>query len=242
MLYINLGINENGIPVFENQAEKYGLDDSTYSSHAQFFDYDNDGDLDLFIGVNRIEGIDPNVFRNIHDDNKVLSIDKLYENIQIDSLEHPYFTDVTKEAEIKFHGYSHSTIINDFNQDGYADIYVANDYLSSDLVYINNKNKTFTNRAGEMFKHFSLSSMGSDISDINNDGKLDLFVSEMQPYYNKRKKLFQKGTNYQREILTKRYNYEYQYTRNTLQLNNGINKKTGLPIFRNWNVFRGSRN
>ena len=72
MLYINLGINENGIPVFENQAEKYGLDDSTYSSHAQFFDYDNDGDLDLFIGVNRIEGIDPNVFRNIHDDNKVL--------------------------------------------------------------------------------------------------------------------------------------------------------------------------
>lgn len=237
MLYINLGINENGIPVFENQAEKYGLDDSTYSSHAQFFDYDNDGDLDLFIGVNRIEGIDPNVFRNIHDDNKVLSIDKLYENIETDSLEHPYFIDVSKEAKIKFHGYSHSTIINDFNQDGYADIYVANDYLSSDLVYINNKNKTFTNRAGEMFKHFSLSSMGSDISDINNDGKLDLFVSEMQPYYNKRKKLFQKGTNYQREILTKRYNYEYQYTRNTLQLNNGINKKTGLPIFSEIGMF-----
>ena len=73
-------------------------------------------------GVNRIEGIDPNVFRNIHDDNKGLSIDQLYENIQIDSLEHPYFTDVTKEAEIKFHGYSHSTIANDFNQDGYADM------------------------------------------------------------------------------------------------------------------------
>ena len=101
MLYINLGLNDDGIPIFENQANKYGLADSSYSSHAQFFDYDNDDDLDLFIGVNRIEGVDPNVFRNTHDYNKVLSIDRLYENIQTDSLVHPYFVNVTKKAKIK---------------------------------------------------------------------------------------------------------------------------------------------
>jgi len=231
LLYINIGINNKGIPVFKEMASEYGLDDNTYSSHAQFFDYDNDGDLDVFIGVNRIEGIDPNVFRNIHDNDKNISVDKLYENISVDSLDHPYFIDVSNNANIKFHGYSHSTIINDFNYDGWPDIYVANDYLSSDLVYINNKDRTFSNRAGEIFKHFSLSAMGSDISDINNDGRLDLFSSEMQPYYNKRKKLFQKGTNYQRELLTKKYKYEYQYTRNTLQLNMGVNPSTDLPIF-----------
>ena len=79
--------------------------------------------------------------------------------------------------------------------------------------------------------------MGSDISDINNDGRLDLFTSEMQPYYNKRKKLFQKGTNYQREILTRKYNYEYQYTRNTLQLNMGINPNNNLPFFSEIGMF-----
>ncbi len=231
LLFINKGNNSDGIPQFIEMGDEYGLNDDSYSSHAQFFDYDNDGDLDAFIGVNRIEGIDPNVFRNIHDDDKNLSKDRIYENISVDTLNHPFFIDVTKNSQIRFHGYSHSTIINDFNYDGWLDIYVANDYLSSDLVYINNKDKTFTNKAGEIFKHFSLSAMGSDISDINNDGKLDLFVSEMQPYYNKRKKLFQKGTNYQREILTRKYNYEYQYTRNTLQLNMGINPKNNLPFF-----------
>ena len=239
LLYINQGIDSNGIPIFKEMGDLYGISDSTYSSHSQFFDYDNDGDLDLFIGVNRIEGIDPNVFRNIHDRDKTLSVDKLYENIYSKDLKHPVFIDVTEKSKISFHGYSHSTIINDFNSDGYADIYVANDYLSSDLVYINNKDKTFTNRVGEMFKHLSLSSMGSDISDINNDGRLDLFSSEMQPYYNKRKKLFQKGTNYQREILTRKYNYEYQYTRNTLQFNNGINPDTKLPIFSEIGMFSG---
>ena len=237
LLFINKGINSEGIPVFIEMSKEYGLNDDTYSSHAQFFDYDNDGDLDVFIGVNRIEGIDPNVFRNIHDDDKNLSKDRIYENISVDSLDHPFFIDVTKKSQIRFHGYSHSTIINDFNNDGWLDIYVANDYLSSDLVYINNKDKTFTNKADEIFKHYSLSAMGSDISDINNDGRLDLFTSEMQPYYNKRKKLFQKGTNYQREILTRKYNYEYQYTRNTLQLNMGINPNNNLPFFSEIGMF-----
>lgn len=98
-------------------------------------------------------------------------------------------------------------------------------------MYINNQDGTFTNRARDMFKHFSLSSMGSDIADIDNNGSLELYTTEMQPYYNKRKKLFQGPSSYQKEIFTKKYDYEKQYTRNTLQTSHGTNPETGLPIF-----------
>ena len=239
LLYINQGNNENNTPQFKEEAAKYGLDDSTYSSHAQFFDYDNDGDLDVFIGVNRIEGINPNQFSPLTDDGTSKSKDVLYENTFIDSLNQRKFVDVSEKAGIRFHGYSHSTIINDFNDDGWPDIYVANDFLSNDLIYINNQDGTFTNKAGEIFKHFSLSSMGSDITDVNNDGLLDVFTTEMQPYYNKRKKLFQGPSSYQKEIFTKKYKYEHQYTRNTLQQNLGINPHNNLPIFGEIGMFSG---
>ena len=118
------------------------------------------------------------------------------------------------------------------------DIYVGNDFLSNDILYINNKDKSFTDKSKDVFKHFSLSSIGTDISDINNDGKLDVFVSEMQPYYNnKRKKLFNRQANYRREQITEKYNYSNQYLRNVLQLNLGIKKETGLPIFSEVGMF-----
>ena len=230
-LFIHQGIDENGIPKFKDLSSEYGLDDDSYSSHAQFFDLDNDGDLDVFIGVNQIENIDPNVFQNFQSETAILSVDRLYENKGSDSLGHPYFKNISKKANISLHGFSHSTLVQDLNNDGWLDLYVSNDYLSNDIAYMNNGDKTFTNKARSMFKHFSLSSMGSDFGDINNDGKIDLFISEMQPYYNKRKKLFQKGTSYTKEIMTRRYDYEYQYPRNVLQLNQGVNPETGLPIF-----------
>ncbi len=239
LLYVNQGNDKDGIPRFKEMAEAYGIADDSHSSNAQFFDYDNDGDLDLFIAVNQIEGINPNQFRPLTDDKLAMSRDKLFENRWNDSLGHPQFVDVTLDAGIRYNGFSHSALINDFNADGWMDIYVANDYLTSDLVYINNQDGTFTNKAGALFKHFSLSSMGSDFGDINNNGRLDLFTSEMQPYYNKRKKLFQGGSSYQREILTQKYNYEYQYTRNTLQLNLGTNPETGLPIFSDIGMYSG---
>ncbi len=239
LLYINKGNDENNIPVFNEMAEEYGIADSTYSSHAQFFDYDMDGDLDLFIGVNRIEGINPNEFSPLTDDGSSRSRDKLYENTWNDSLQQPKFVDVSDSAGIRYHGYSHSTLINDFNEDGWMDIYVANDFLSNDLLYINNHDGTFSNRAGDIFKHFSLSSMGSDLADVDNDGQLDLFTSEMQPYYNKRKKLFQGPSSYQKEIFTRKYQYEQQYTRNTLQHNLGINPETQLPIFGEIGMYAG---
>ncbi|MGB5227377.1 MAG: CRTAC1 family protein, partial [Eudoraea sp.] len=239
LLYINHGNNDNGTPLFKEMAEDYGIADTTYSSHAQFFDYDNDGDLDLFIGVNRIEGINPSQFSPLEDDGTSLSRDRLYKNDWDENGAHPVFKDVSEEAGIRFHGYSHSTLIHDFNEDGWMDIYVANDFLSNDLIYINNQDGTYTNRAGDIFKHFSLSSMGSDIVDINNNGHMDIFTSEMQPYYNKRKKLFQGPSSYQKEIFTKKYNYASQYTRNTLQLNLGTNPETGLPIFGDTGMFAG---
>ncbi|APQ18475.1 VCBS repeat-containing protein [Maribacter hydrothermalis] len=239
LLYINQGNNTNNLPQFKEEASLYGLDDTTYSSHAQFFDYDNDGDLDVFIGVNRIEGINPNEFSPLTDDGTSKSKDVLYENVFIDSLNQRKFIDVSEKAGIRFHGYSHSTLINDFNNDGWQDIYVANDFLSNDLIYINNQDGTFTNRAGEMFKHFSLSSMGSDITDVNNDGLMDVFTTEMQPYYNKRKKLFQGPSSYQKEIFTKKFMYEHQYTRNTLQQNLGLNPENNLPIFGEIGMFAG---
>ncbi|MBT8183239.1 MAG: VCBS repeat-containing protein, partial [Eudoraea sp.] len=239
LLYINLGNTDGNTPEFKEMASAYGIADNTYSSHAQFFDYDNDGDLDLFIGVNRIEGINPNQFSPLTDDGTSLSKDRLYENNWDSDKSHPVFTDVTTKAGIRYHGYSHSTLIHDFNEDGWPDIYVANDFLSNDLVYINNQDGTFTNRADDVFKHFSLSSMGSDITDINNDGTMDLFTTEMQPYYNKRKKLFQGPSSYQKEIFTRKYKYNYQYTRNTLQVNQGTNPETNLPIFGETGMFAG---
>ncbi len=239
LLYINQGNNKDGSPEFVEMGKEYGLDDDSYSSHAQFFDFDRDGDLDVFIGVNRIDDIDPGEFRPLNDDGSSPSRDRLYENTFNDSLGQQQFVDVSKKAGIRYHGYSHSTVIHDFNEDGWLDIYVANDFLSNDLIYINNHDGTFTNKAGEMFKHFSLSSMGSDIADVDNNGRMDIYTTEMQPYYNKRKKLFQGPSNYQKEVFTKRFGYEFQYARNTLQLNMGKNPETGFPIFSEVGMYAG---
>ena len=239
LLYVNQGNNEQGQPTFKEMSNQYGIANTSYSSHAQFFDFDNDGDLDLFIGVNRIEGINPTEFRPTDDDGTSKSKDVLYQNQQNDSLGHPLFVNVSDTAGIRYHGYSHSTLIHDFNNDGWMDIYVANDFLSNDLVYINNQDGTFSNQAGAIFKHFSLSSMGSDIADIDNDGRMDIYTTEMQPYYNKRKKLFQGPSSYSKEIFTKKYNFEQQYTRNTLQINQGTNPETKLPIFGDIGMYAG---
>ena len=230
-LYINQGNDTNQIPIFREMAKAYRIDDPSHSAHAQFFDYDKDGDLDLFVGVNWIEREYPNQFVDLNTDGTAPNRDLLLQNNWNDSLGHPVFTDVSLSAGLVHDGYSHSSLIVDFNEDGWQDIYVANDYQSNDLVYINNQNGTFTNQAGKIFKHFSLSAMGSDVADINNDGAADFFTSEMQPYYNKRKKLFQGGSSYQSQVLTEQFKYEYQYPRNTLQLQLGKHPETGLPIF-----------
>ena len=239
LLYINQGNDENLVPHFIEMAEAYNLADTSHSSHAQFFDYDNDGDLDVFIGVNLIEDKYPNAFIKLINDGSDPNCDNLFQNNGTDSLGHPVFTDVSLEAGIVHNGYSHSTLVFDFNNDGWQDIYVANDYESNDLIFINQQNGSFKNEADRVFKHFSLSAMGSDVADVNNDGLADVMTSEMQPYYNKRKKLFQNGSSYQKEINTRRFKYTHQYTRNTLQLNLGQSPETNLPIFAETGLYAG---
>lgn len=239
LLYINTGLDANNEPKFIESASAYGLDSDTYSSHAQFFDFDNDGDLDVFIGVNQIYNNNPNQYADPIIGIEAISRDRLLKNNWSEELGHPIFEDVSISANIKHNGYSHSTLIHDFNKDGWADIYVANDYISNDLVFINNKDGTFENKANEIFKHFSLSAMGSDLGDVNNDGKTDFIVSEMQPYYNKRKKLFHGESSYTTELLRVKYNHDVQYTRNTLQLNRGINPVNQLPIFSDIGILSG---
>ena len=238
-LYINTGNNtevsnpENsvGVPQFAEMAQTYGIDDTTHSSNAQFFDFDNDGDLDLFIAVNVMDTKYPNQYFPKVTDGTSPNRDKLLRNDWNDQLGHPVFTDISPQAGIKLSGYSHSCLITDFNEDGWQDIYVANDYVTNDLVYINQKNGTFKNEVATIFKHQAASAMGSDVADINNDGKLDFFTTEMLPYHNKRKKLFLNANNYTTYINNETYGYEYQYARNVLQLNRGVNPKTGLPTF-----------
>ncbi|MFN4144217.1 MAG: VCBS repeat-containing protein [Runella sp.] len=231
LLFINQGNDSDGVPRFREMATEYGLDNGSHSSHTVFFDYDRDGDLDAFIGVNQIDKQYPNIFTTLITDGTDPNRDILLRNDWNSQLGHPVFTDVSLKAGIVYDGYSHSTTIMDFNDDGWPDIYVGNDYKSNDIVYINNHNGTFSNRVGDVLKHLSLSAMGSDAADINNDGRLDLITCEMLPAYNKRKKQLMMANNYQDYLFNEQYGYQYQYIRNTLQLNRGISPETGLSVF-----------
>jgi hypothetical protein len=236
LLYINQGVNKQGVPVFKEMAKEYGLNDTSYSTMAYFFDYDNDGDLDVYIAVNEMDqDNNPSVYRPKIKDGSAPSTGRLYRNDWNAKLKHPVFTNVTKQAGVTIEGYSHSATIADFNKDGWKDIYVANDFLSNDLLYINNHDGTFTEEAAKYFKHTSANGMGQDVIDINNDGLPDVVEMDMDPEDNYRKKMLMSGYNYQNYINNDSFGYQYQYVRNTLQLNMGprIEKddSVGDPIF-----------
>jgi hypothetical protein len=236
LLYINQGLNPRGIPVFKDMAAEYGLNDTSYSTMATFFDYDNDGDLDVYITVNESEDDrNPSVYRPKRTDGSAPSTGRLYRNDWNAKLGHPVFTDVTRQAGVTIEGYGHSATIADFNKDGWKDIFVANDFLSNDLLYINNHDGTFTDKAAEYFKHTSANGMGQDVIDINNDGLADVVEMDMDPEDNYRKKMLMPGYNYQNYLNNDSFGYQYQYVRNTLQLNLGPRVRTGdsagEPIF-----------
>ncbi len=231
LLYINQGNDKENIPSFKELGSEYGLADDGHDSAVAFFDFDNDGDLDVFLGINFIDTQYPNQFMTRSVDGSAPNRDRLFENVWSDSLQHPIFMDVSLKAGIVHDGYSHSVLVNDFNNDGWQDVYVCNDYISNDLLYLNNQDGTFTNSISKVFKHESLSAMGSDMADINNDGREDMFVCEMLPADNKRKKLFLNANNYSNYIFTEQFKYDYQFVRNTLQLNRGLDPNTGLSVF-----------
>jgi hypothetical protein len=236
LLYINQGPDKNGVPHFKEMAKEYGLDINVHSTMASFFDYDNDGDLDMYLTVNEAQATDnTTLFRPTVKDGSAKSTGRLYRNDWDPVLKHPVFHNVSKQAGILIEGYGHATSVVDINRDGWKDIYVTNDFVGSNILYINNHDGTFTDQSKKYFKHTSLSAMGQEVEDINNDGLADVVELDMNPPDNYRKKMFMSPNNYQAYQNLDQYNYQYQYPRNTLQLNQGPrlgqNDSIGAPAF-----------
>ncbi|MEO5603862.1 MAG: VCBS repeat-containing protein [Cyclobacteriaceae bacterium] len=216
MLFIHKGL-KNGIPYFEDEAHSYGVADMGYSQNAAFLDYDKDGDLDLYVLTNLESDRIPSVYRPRILDGSALNNDRLYRNNNNGT-----FTNVTREAGILIEGYGLGIAIADINADSWPDIYIGNDYVSNDILYINNKDGTFTNEIEGRIKHQSLFTMGIDIADINNDAFPDIITLDMLPENNlRRKTIAGAGATYYNYINNIEYDYEFQYMRNMLHINNG---------------------
>lgn len=222
LLYLNKGVNEEGIPLFEEVAGKIGLADSSYATQAAFLDYDLDGDLDMYMLTNALESYNRNQIIGLRNDGTGKSIDKFYRN---DGLVNglPVFKDVSMEVGVKAEGWGLGIVVNDINRDGYPDLYIANDFMSNDHLYINSGDGKFINSIRSMLKHQEQNGMGIDIADINNDGLNDIVVLDMLPDDNLRQKTMFSTVGYDRFRLFREKGYEYQYIRNVLQLNNGNN-------------------
>lgn len=244
LLYINKGVSKDGVLRFQEMAAAYGLNDTTHSTMAAFFDYDNDEDLDLYIVVNElIPGDNPAIFRPRLTQGEHPSTGRLYRNDWNKDLGHAVYSDVSQEAGITIEGFGHGATIADFNKDGWKDIFVTNDFNSTDLLYINNGNGTFTDKANTYFKHTSANGMGQDVIDINNDGLSDVVEVDMNPEDNFRKKMMMGANSYQTYQNSDYFGYQYQYVRNTLQLNQGprvnAGDSVGDPIFSDIGFFSG---
>lgn len=218
-LYINLGVNDQGIPTFENQAEQWGLDLVGYATQATFFDYDLDGDLDMFmlnhsVHQNGTFGRKTQFVGTSHP----LAGDKLLRN------DGNYFTDVTEKSGINSSviGYGLGVTASDINLDGYPDLYVGNDFHEDDYLYINNGNGTFSDVLNESMAHTSRFSMGNDIGDINNDGFPDIVSLDMLPEDPIILKASAAEEPYDVYQFKLNYGYNNQLARNTLQLNYGF--------------------
>jgi hypothetical protein len=217
-LYIN-----NGNLTFTESAKAYGLNDNNRSTQANFFDYDRDGDFDLFL-INQPKN--SSILAPKGTEKKLLPEDnyKLYENNQ------NHFKIAKDNGGLSNMGYGLSSVIADFNNDGWQDIYVANDYKGPDFFYINNKDGTFTNKIYKNLKHTSYFSMGSDVGDINNDGWFDFVVLDMVAEDNYKLKSNMSSMNPSEFWKNVRDGGHYQYMYNTLQLNNGIDLDGNLQF------------
>jgi enediyne biosynthesis protein E4 len=221
LLYIN---NQNN--TFTERAKEYGIDDASTSVQAIFFDYDNDKDLDLYvINEPRDLSLSSKILASKGANGKYIidktpktayESDRMYKNNGNNT-----FTDVTVQSGLNIRDYSLSVQTHDFNNDGFIDLYVANDFIDQDNIYINNKNGTFTERSAEYFRHTSVHSMGSSIEDINNDGLSDLMTVDMMSENNYRQKQLKTAMEKARYQLLTEIGYGHQMMRNTLQLNNG---------------------
>ncbi|MEM6845032.1 MAG: VCBS repeat-containing protein [Bacteroidota bacterium] len=252
LLYINQGNRSDNQIYFKEQAEAYGLDDSSYSVQATFLDYDQDGDLDMFLLTNIINNINKSfIIDRRLEPNQGKNADKLFENCYDEAKGHPVFTDVSEQAGIVHEGYGLGVVVDDMNTDGWPDIYVANDFMDSDYLYLNQQDGSgraastpgpastvdravdsprrggrpghsgFREEADRYLRHQSLNSMGVDAGDINNDLRPDIAVLDMLPPDNYRRKMMLTPLSEDTDIKRRESGYARQYIRNMLHLNQG---------------------
>ncbi|WP_111670726.1 VCBS repeat-containing protein [Algoriphagus litoralis] len=212
-LFINQGDG-----TFTEEAESYGLADQGFSTHAVFFDYDKDGDLDVYLLNNSYQAIGSfNKMQNERPNRDPVGGDKLFKN------EGGKFIDVSEEAGIygSIIGFGLGITIGDVNQDTWPDIFISNDFFEKDYLYINNQDGTFTEALETSMRSISAASMGADIADINGDGLLDIFVTDMLPEPQVRLKQVTTFENWDKFQFNKTHGYHYQFSRNMLHVNNG---------------------
>ncbi|MBT8231851.1 MAG: VCBS repeat-containing protein [Bacteroidia bacterium] len=210
-LYINQGNSS-----FKELARVYGIDDFAYSTQAYFFDYDKDGDNDMYLVNHRVD-FENNIRIDASNQNRTsaLTTDKLYQN------QDGKFVDVTQAAGLLNNTWGHSAAIADYNEDGWLDLYICNDFIQGDQLWINNQKGGFTNNIHQLMDHTSFFSMGSDIADINNDSKPDLIVLDMvsEDHIANKKNMAAMSTEQFHQLVG--LGHHYQYMSNVLQLNRG---------------------
>ncbi len=211
-LFIN-----NGDLTFTERAAEYGINDDGYSTHGAFFDYDKDGDLDLYLLNNSFKAIGSfNLTKNLRYTRDSIGGDKLFRN------DGGHFTDVSKEAGIlgSIIGFGLGVTVGDIDQDGWMDIYVSNDFFERDYLYLNNHDGTFTENLTHMMRCISAASMGADMADINNDHYPEIFVTDMIPQNDARLKTKTTFDSWESYRANEKNGYFHQFTRNMLHLNN----------------------
>ncbi len=219
-LLINQGNDAGGAPRFADKAAEYGLADSAFSNHSAFFDYDLDGDLDMILlnhSPIRFNSLDETVIHQLMNKTDSLTGTKLYRN------DDGHFTEVTKEAGIwnARLNFNLGVSVADLNNDGWPDIYISNDYLSPDYLYINQGNGQFKNEINSRLSCTSQFSMGNDVADINNDGWPEIYTLDMLPEDNHRQKTLFGNDNFEFFEMRENSGLHAQYMRNMLHLNNG---------------------
>ena len=225
LLYIN-DASDNAYPTFTEMAEVYGIADSGKSTQSVFFDYDRDGDLDLYVANYPI----------VDSRTGVLNYREYMRRVHLGVSDHLYkyedgkFVDVTIESGVMRYGLSLGVSVGDFNGDGWPDLYVSNDFATPDYFFFNNGNGTFSEKSKETTRHTSFFGMGVDAADLNNDGLLDFLQVDMTPEDNFRSKANMGSMDTEAFWAMVNNDMHYQYMKNALQLNMG-NDMEGFPRF-----------
>ncbi len=238
LLFINQRTQE---PTFKEEAGRYGLAFEGFTTQTVFFDYDLDGDLDAFLLNTAPDVQNPNNLRPAINNGTYPSTDRLFENEGENAAGQITFHDVSQQAGIRYEGLGLGVVVSDLNDDGYPDIYCSSDFISSDILYLNNQDGTFRNVIGPATAHTSLYGMGVDAADLTNDGRSDILQMDMLPEDNFRQKQMLAGQDYDRKEMSvsPRYQYQMQYMRNNLQVNVGTDPATGVPEFSEMGLLAG---